>query len=105
MARKDNKRRNRFRAAIGNLNNAEIIKDDSLVKANKAPKERVTFQLPVELIEKARDVVYFTPGLTMARLMENALVAQLKWREKSRGSPYPSRGGATLRTGRPVKAT
>jgi hypothetical protein len=103
MTRKDNKGRNRFRSTIGNLNSAEIIKDDSLVKANKASKERVTFQLPVELIEKARDVVYFTPGLTMAGLMEDALIAQLKWREKNRGQTFPSRAGAALRTGRPVK--
>ena len=68
-------------------------------------KERVTFQLPVELIEKARDAVYFTPGLTMAQLMGDALVAQLKRTVKKRGKPFPSRGGKTLRTGRPVQTT
>lgn len=67
-------------------------------------KERVTFQLPVDLIEKARDAVYWTPGLTMANLMEEALVAQLERTEKKRGEPFPSRAGAALRTGRPVKA-
>jgi hypothetical protein len=29
----------------------------------RATKERVTFQLPVSLIEKARDVVFFSPTL------------------------------------------
>ena len=68
-------------------------------------KERVTFQLPVDLIEQARDAVYFTPGLTMAQLMGDALVAQLARTVKKRGKPFPSRGGKTLRTGRPVKTT
>jgi hypothetical protein len=70
----------------------------------RATKERVTFQLPVGLIEKARDVVFFSPGLTMASFMEDALVAQLKRAEKKRGEPFPSRAGAALRSGRPVKA-
>ena len=80
-----------------------VVKDDNAANVTKSPKKRVTFQLPSSLIEKARDVVYFTPGLTMASLMEDALVAQLKVREKSRGRAFPSRAGAALRTGRPVK--
>jgi hypothetical protein len=70
----------------------------------RATKERVTFQLPVGLIEKARDVVLFSPGLTMASFMEDVLVVQLKRAEKKRGEPFPSRAGAALRSGRPVKA-
>jgi hypothetical protein len=70
----------------------------------RGTKERVTFQLPVALIERAPDVVFFSPGLTMASFMEEALVAQLKRAEKKRGGPFPSRAGATLKTGRPVKA-
>ena len=60
--------------------------------------------MPVGLIEKARDVVFFLPGLTMASFMEQALVAQLERAEKKRGEPFPSRAGAILKTGRPVKA-
>ena len=70
----------------------------------RATKERVTFQLPVSLIEKARDVVFFSPGLTMASFIEEALVAQLKRAEKKHGKPFPSRAGAALKTGRPLKA-
>jgi hypothetical protein len=58
----------------------------------------------VGLIEKARDVVLFSPGLTMASFMEDVLVVQLKRAEKKRGEPFPSRAGAALRSGRPVKA-
>ena len=102
MALKDNKGRHRLGATI--VKNSKVIKDNNVAKEKKAPKERATFQLPVELIDKARDVVYFTPGLTMARLMEDALIDQLKWREKIRGQPFPSRAGAALRAGRPVKS-
>ena len=69
----------------------------------RATNERVTFQLPVSLIEKARDVVFFSPSLTMASFMEEALVAQLKRAEKKHGKPFPSRAGAALKTGRPIK--
>ena len=50
------------------------------------------------------DVVFFSPGLTMASFMEDALVAQLKRAEKKHGKPFPSRAGAALKTGRPLKA-
>jgi hypothetical protein len=70
----------------------------------RATKGRVTFRLPLGLIEKARNVVFFSPGLTMASFTEEALVAQLKRAEKKRGEPFPSRAGATLKTGRPIKA-
>lgn len=66
-------------------------------------KERATFQLPVELIERVRDAVYYTPGQTMAAFMEEALRHQLDRIEKKRGEPFPSRRGAALKTGRPVK--
>jgi hypothetical protein len=67
----------------------------------RATKERVTFQLPVGLIEQARDVVFFTPGLTMASFMEEALLAQLGRAEKKRGKPFPR--VPAPKTGRPVK--
>jgi hypothetical protein len=66
-------------------------------------KERVTFQLPVDLIERARDAVYWTPGATMAGLMGHALDVELTRREQERGQPFPLRTGG-IRTGRPVKA-
>jgi hypothetical protein len=39
----------------------------------------------------------------MASFMEEAPVAQLERAEKKRGEPFPSRAGAILKTGRPVK--
>lgn len=69
----------------------------------KTRKERVTFQLSVDLIERVRDVVYWTPGATMSGFIEEALTAQLGRAEKNRGEPFPSRDGAQVKTGRPLK--
>jgi hypothetical protein len=66
-------------------------------------KERATFQLPAELIERARNAVFWTPGATMAALMEAALAHHLDRLEKARGEQFPPRSAA-LKTGRPVKA-
>jgi hypothetical protein len=71
-------------------------------QSDKGPKERVTFKLDVSLIERIRDVVYWTPGATMARLIEDALTDHLEKLERERGSSFPKRSGA-VRTGRPIK--
>jgi hypothetical protein len=68
----------------------------------RVPKERVTFQLPVDLIDRARNAVYWTPGATVAGLMEDALTAHLAYIEQQRGAPFPPREHA-LKTGRPIK--
>ena len=86
-------------------NKVALVTGAASGQPTRARKERVTFQLPVGLIEKARDVVFFSPGLTMASFMEEALVAHLKRAEKKRGEPFPSRAGAALKTGRPIKST
>jgi hypothetical protein len=65
-------------------------------------KERATFQLPIDLIEKVRDAVYWTPGATMAGFMEDALRAHIERTEKKNGRSFPSRSGK-LKTGRPIK--
>ena len=69
----------------------------------KATKERVTFQLPTETIERVRNAVFWTPGATMGAIMEEAVSVYLDQLEKRRGEPFPTRSGA-LKTGRPVKA-
>lgn len=65
-------------------------------------KQRVTFQLPVELIERARDTVYWTPGLTLNRLAEIAFLNTLDCMEALRGGAFPPRGGH-LKVGRQVR--
>lgn len=57
----------------------------------RAKKVRVGFQLPTELIEKARDIAYWTPGLTLNRLAEMSLLHTLQYIETLHGGPFPPR--------------
>lgn len=63
-------------------------------------KQKIAVQLPAELAEKARDAVYWTPGMTLNRLAQIALSHTLECMETLRGIPFPPRGG-NLTTGRP----
>jgi hypothetical protein len=65
-------------------------------------KERLTVHVPVELIDRVKNIVYWTPGLTLARLAEEALTKEVEEREKERGEPFPHRT-EELKGGRPLK--
>ena len=65
-------------------------------------KERFTVNLPPELIERARNAVYWTPGLTLAGLAEEALIKALRRLEKANGGTFKERNGQ-LPAGRPVR--
>lgn len=68
----------------------------------KEPKERVTVLITSEIIERARDVVFWTPGLTVSQLLEDALLVEIEKLEKKRGKAFPERSG-DIKTGRPVR--
>nr|BAL59202.1 hypothetical conserved protein [Candidatus Acetothermum autotrophicum] len=65
-------------------------------------KERLTVHLPVDLIDRIKNAVYWTPGLTLARLAEEALTAAVARLERERGEPFPPRR-SELTGGRPLK--
>lgn len=65
-------------------------------------KERLTVHLPVELIDGVKNAVYWTPGLTLARLAEDALRQALADLEAARGAPFPPRE-RPLTVGRPLR--
>jgi hypothetical protein len=69
----------------------------------RTQKTRATFHLPVDLLEEARDVVYWVPGLTMANLTEEALRREIQRIKdvRNNGESFPSREG-DLKRGRPV---
>ncbi|HVT58947.1 MAG TPA: hypothetical protein VHR45_11145 [Thermoanaerobaculia bacterium] len=71
---------------------------------SRAPRraERFTVNLPLNLVERARDAVFHTPGLTLAALTAEALTGAIERRERQRGEPFPARQGR-LRVGRPVR--
>jgi hypothetical protein len=63
---------------------------------------RLTFHLPAAVLERAKNAVYHTPGLTLAGLGVAALTRELDRLEEQRGEPFPPRNGP-LRTGRPIR--
>ena len=65
-------------------------------------KERLTVHLPVDLIDGVKNAVYWTPGLTLARLAEDALRQALAALEAARGAPFPPRE-RPLTVGRPLR--
>jgi hypothetical protein len=67
-----------------------------------AVKERLTVHLSVEVIERAKNAVFWTPGLTLARMAEDALLKALEGLEKAQGGPFRHRLGE-LKGGRPLK--
>lgn len=69
--------------------------------AKPEPKERMTVQIRQEVIERVKDAVYWTPGLTVAQLTEEALEAALAKLEKQKGEPFKKRK-AELKPGRPL---
>jgi len=56
------------------------------------PRERVTIALPADLMERARNAVYWTPGATLTALVEDAVELELAKREAEHGSPFKPRG-------------
>jgi hypothetical protein len=65
-------------------------------------KERMTVQMSRNIIERVKDAVYWTPGLTVAQLTEEALEHALDMLEKKNGKPFDKRR-SELRPGRPLK--
>jgi hypothetical protein len=68
----------------------------------KAAKERCTFHIPVDLMERARNCVFWTPGLTMGGLAEEGIKKALDAYEKKNGGPFQHRK-SNLKGGRPAR--
>ena len=68
---------------------------------DKEEKDRVTVLVDAAIVSKARDVVFWTPGMTVSLLVENALRSEIEKLEKKRGKTFPAREG-DIKTGRPV---
>ena len=61
---------------------------------------RLTVSLPSDLVDRLRDAVYWSPGLTLAWLIAQSLGTSLTEMESLRQGPFPKRTKA-LRAGRP----
>lgn len=65
-------------------------------------KERLTVHLPVNLIERVKNAVFWSPGLTLAGLTEAALEVALEELERENRGPFKKRK-KELKGGRPIK--
>ncbi len=63
---------------------------------------RVTLNLPAPLLDRLRNTVYWTPGLTLTELIKGALQQAIDGFEERQGHPFPSRL-SELKSGRPRK--
>jgi hypothetical protein len=62
----------------------------------------MTIVLPASLIDRAKNAVFWTPGLTLADLAIDGIELSLAKVERKNGGPFPRRKG-DLKGGRPVK--
>ena len=61
-------------------------------KKNKKPKSGiVTVYLPVNLIDKVKNIVYWTPGLTIASFAGEAIKKDVDVMEEERREAFPKR--------------
>lgn len=71
-------------------------------KQAKSPKQRITVQISVDVIKRVKNAVYWTPGLTLASLAEEAFSRAVDVLESKREASFPERK-EELKTGRPIK--
>ncbi len=65
-------------------------------------KRGLTITLPQDLLDRMRNAVYWTPCLTVAKLVEDAVAAKLVEMEHANGRAYPKRP-RELKPGRPSR--
>lgn len=83
---------------------------------NRIAKQRITVQISEQIVERAKNAVYWTRGLTLAQFVEQSIESALMSLEgeaiifddksgeplKQKGEPFPERS-EELKSGRPVK--
>jgi hypothetical protein len=65
-------------------------------------KERLTIHVPIPLIDRVKNAVFWTPGLTLADLGARALEEYVTQLEKENGGPFEPRRHE-LKGGRPMR--
>jgi predicted DNA binding CopG/RHH family protein len=72
------------------------------IRQKSSKKQRITVQISEDVIERLKNAVYWTPGLTLASLAEEAFAKVVDALEDKRKAPFPKRQ-EELKTGRPIK--
>ena len=71
-------------------------------KAERVVKQRLTIHVPVKLIDRIKNAVYYTPGLTMSDFADTAFEKAISLLEERNGGPFQQRT-QELKGGRPIK--
>jgi hypothetical protein len=71
-------------------------------KTMRADRSRITVQLPADVVNRLRNAVYWTPGITVTGFLSRCIVETVNRMESERGDVFPSRT-TELRPGRPRK--
>jgi hypothetical protein len=72
------------------------------IRQKSSRKQRITVQISEDVIERIKNAVYWTPGLTLASLAEEAFAKVVDELERENGKSFQERK-SELKTGRPVK--
>jgi hypothetical protein len=64
-------------------------------------KKNLAVVISADIVERAKNIVYWTPGVTLAGLVEEGLEKAVERRERANGGPFKERP-ADLQRGRPV---
>lgn len=82
---------------------AESIREVKVQKTRpQQPRQRITFQLRTDLIERLRDTAYWLRR-SMNEIVEKALIGELAIIDKKEKGGIPKRGQARLAPGRKVR--
>lgn len=83
-------------------NGVEVLEKETIPqKKQKTKKQRITVQISEDVIERIKNAVYWTPGLTLASLAEESFSKTVDALENEREAPFPKRK-EELKTGRPI---
>jgi hypothetical protein len=72
------------------------------IRQKSSQKQRITVQISEDVIERLKNAVYWSHGLTLAALAEEAFSKIVDELENDREAPFPKRKDE-LKTGRPIK--
>ena len=75
---------------------------DAQQELSGSRKQRITIHLPIDLIEKIKNVVFWEPGFTLTAFAQDAFEKAVAELEKERGEPYKERSARSLKGGRPL---
>lgn len=70
---------------------APRVKPETPATPRAGRKARYTLHLPVDLMDRAKNASYWTPGLTLAALAEAGIRAELERLEKAHGKRFKER--------------